>query len=177
MSNDLIERIEKLEKTQNQIGVINSIQPEKGTARVILRDGTISGELQYLVPYSQDTKVCRNPDIGEQVMICFVGEKGFIVGTYYSQADTVPWSDPSKVGVRFEDGSTYSHDRSTKSLEMNVKGKIDLTSKDNTTVTAPIIELNSNCGINDGVITMSSVCPLHGGMHFDGSQTVRAGKQ
>lgn len=89
------------------IGEVLSINPEKARARVIFRDRddmqTKEIPIRYLHTY-ENMKVYAMPDIGEQVICCFLAnglEEGFIMGSYYDDANLPPEKNPKKKLILF----------------------------------------------------------------------------
>jgi|SRR5690606_8735122 len=108
-----------------RIGRVSSVNPSACAARVVFedREDTVSFELPIIVRGSQDTKDYWLPVPGEQVLCVFVNSTdGFIVGSFYSDADQPPAATPAKRCVTFPDGNSVEYDLSTKKL--TIKGNV-----------------------------------------------------
>lgn len=122
------------------VGRVSSVNPSACAARVTFedRESVVSYELPVIVRGSQDTKDYWLPTPGEQVLCVFVPKgksaDGFIIGSFYSDADPPPVSTPNKRCVVFPDGTRVEYDMSTKKL--TVKG--DVVIDGNLTVTGTI---------------------------------------
>lgn len=147
---DIEQRVAALEKKTNQlirVGLVDSINPDKGTARVMFPDGdnSISYNLLVLFPNAQDDKYYTMPDVGEQVVCVFLPigmELGFVLGSFYSVPDAVPVSSPDKYHVRFKDGTVVEYDRGAHRLLVDVKGTIDILATGNITINGKRVDIN-----------------------------------
>jgi phage baseplate assembly protein V len=156
---ELTERVERLEKTLNQIvrvGLVVAVFPDKGTVRVTLpdRDGVVTQELPVMVRKAQEDKFYALPDIDEQVLCVFLPyglEQGFVLGAMYSKQDTVPVSSKDKCHMSFKDGTYLEYDRDTHLLTADVKGNVNVVATGVATVQAPQINLIGNISaVNSG---------------------------
>jgi phage baseplate assembly protein V len=130
-----------------RVGVVTSINPEKGTVLVHLAgvDEEVSYELPVIFPKTNKDKAYFMPDIGEHVVCIFSGqglEQGFVLGAIYSEADTTPVSDQDKFFIRFEDGTEIAYDRRAHRLRISVRGDVLIEADGNMTLKASRIDLN-----------------------------------
>jgi phage baseplate assembly protein V len=96
-----------------RIGIVQAVNPSAGTVRVRLtdKDDMITDELAVLTRGTMKNRFYGLPDVGEQVLCCFMGngmEVGFVLGSIYSPEDPVPvedqdvwhWGIPGGFGVQ-----------------------------------------------------------------------------
>ncbi|UNY40539.1 baseplate assembly protein [Pararheinheimera phage vB_PsoM_KLER1-1] len=125
---DIERRLRELEARVNgmiRVGVVTAQVPEKGAARVEFKDRSdlVSFELPVMVKQTLKNKDSYTPDIGEHVTCVFLPnglEQGFILGAFYSDADTADNQDPNVRATKFEDGSVLSYDRQSNTLTVNI---------------------------------------------------------
>jgi phage baseplate assembly protein V len=108
-----------------RVGSISSIQPSKCTARVAFEDqeNVVSYELPILVRGSLENQDYWMPGLGEQVVCLFLpsgNAQGFILGSFYSEADKPPVTDPNKRHIRFSDGTFIEYNLETHTLTIDV---------------------------------------------------------
>lgn len=104
-------------------GVISSIQPSKGTARVHFDDDDIvSGELPILQWKTLKDKFAHSFDVGEHVACVMdeYSENGVILGAIYSQDEKPLITNADETGVTYEDGSYFKYNRADKFLDVKV---------------------------------------------------------
>lgn len=111
-----------------RIGKVSSINAEKATATITFedRDDIVSGDLQIVVPCTQDNKFYYMPDIGERVRVIFDPEapsKGCILGSYYADNRLPPVGNPDKVYINFKDETLIEYDRKLHTLTIEIKEK------------------------------------------------------
>lgn len=119
-----------------RVGRISSVNPETMTAKVTFpdKDNMISANLHVL---NRGSKTCKDyyiPAIDEQVLCIFLpnaggkgSSTGFILGSFFSVADS-----PVKTGegirrVDFGDGSYVEHDASSGNITVHAAGDLILT--------------------------------------------------
>ncbi|MBI9112243.1 phage baseplate assembly protein V [Maridesulfovibrio ferrireducens] len=119
----ILDRLDSLESALAQVvrvGKVVSLIPERGTVRVQFPDADASGkqlvsyELPVLAHKTLHDKSYWMPDVDEHVLCVFLPfaqRQGFVVSAFYSDADTVPLSDPDVRHVIFKDGSWFQYDR------------------------------------------------------------------
>ena len=147
---DLEDRIARLEAAMNQvvrIGIVSSVQADKGTVRVKLpdSDNIISKPLPVLFSRTQDNKAYDMPDIGEQVVCLFLPngfEQGFVLGSSYSGPDTPPVTDRNKTHYTWPNDTYVEYDRKAEKMTVFVKGDIAITATENITINGERIDLN-----------------------------------
>lgn len=121
-----------------QIGIVSSVNPKNCTARV--HNEITSGELSVLVRGSFSAKDYWMPTPGEQVLCIMMpngNTQGFIVGAFYSDADKPPVTDANKRHVKFPDGTSVEYDLSTKTMSIDTKGPVNVTTTEVISLTAP----------------------------------------
>ena len=117
-----------------RIDRVSSVNPANCSARVTFedREDVVSYELPVLVRGSQDTKDYWLPTPGEQVLCIFAengkSTDGFIVGTFFSEADPPPASSSDKRCVVFTDGTKIEYDMSSKTITIECQGPINIKS-------------------------------------------------
>lgn len=126
MDTDVIKRLVR-------VGRVSSVNASSMRARVVFTDmeNTVSAELPVLCQGSLKRKQYWLPDIDEQVVCLMLpnasgkgSNDGFILGTFFSDADK-----PVKTGANirrydFGDGSYVEHDASTGNLTINAVGDV-----------------------------------------------------
>lgn len=104
-------------------GVISSIQPAKGTARVHFDDdGIVSAELPILQWKTLKDKYAHSFDVGEHV-VCFMdehAENGVVLGAIYSEDEKPLITNADETGVTYEDGSYFKYNRADKFWDVKV---------------------------------------------------------
>lgn len=114
-----------------RVGRVTSVDSESERARVVFddRDETESYDLQVIVRNTKENKDHALPDIDEDVLCVFLPigiEQGFILGSFYTDANSPPSSSKNVRKVKFSDGTTIEYDRENNKLTANVKGDIDV---------------------------------------------------
>ncbi|WP_198468971.1 phage baseplate assembly protein V [Acetomicrobium sp. S15 = DSM 107314] len=104
-----------------RIGIVSSIDAEKGTARVIFDDldNLVSYNLPILFPATLKNKAYHMLDIGEHVVCAFLDnglEKGVILGAIYSGPDAVPIADSNIWHLSIPGGAAIEINRATHEL-------------------------------------------------------------
>lgn len=108
-----------------RVGTVTATDDAKVTARVEFKDrsGIVSHELKILVKNSLQNKDYWMPDIDEQVLCLFLPigiEKGWVLGSFYSNVTTANASDKKIRKAYFEDGSSAQYDRESHTLTVDV---------------------------------------------------------
>jgi phage baseplate assembly protein V len=167
-----------------KVGRVVDLDPVRCTAKVQFSDADeiVSYDLPLIVTKSEKDKFYHMPDIDEQVICLFLPngmEQGFILGSFYSKADTPPISDPDVHMTKYSDGTTIKYDRKNHKLTADVKGTADINTDGQTTVTAPTIIINTeqthngNISVN-GNITVSGNIGVGGNVSMSGLMTSSA---
>ncbi len=122
-----------------RIGIVTQVYPERGTVRVKFDDldGVVSYELPVVVRKTYKDKDYWMPDVGEQVLCLFLPygvEQGFVIGSFYSKADTVPVSDQNVRRINFSDGTIVEYDRAKKKFTVDTPGDVEVKAKNITAV-------------------------------------------
>lgn len=102
----------------NKVGIVSSVQPEDGTAKVIFEESgtTVSYTLPVMVRGSLHTKDYWLPEPNEQVICCFMGQtnpQGYILGSFYSQKDRPPIASTKIRRLQFGDGAFIEYNQET----------------------------------------------------------------
>lgn len=130
-SGDQLKEIYSILTNLVRVGRVTSVDSESERARVVFddRDETESYDLQVIVRNTKENKDHALPDIDEDVLCVFLPigiEQGFILGSFYTDANTPPSSSANVRKVQFSDGTVIEYDRENKKLTANVKGDIDV---------------------------------------------------
>lgn len=130
-----------------KIGEVSSINPAKGTARVVFgdEDSVVSYDLQVLQRNTFKNQDYAMPDINEDVICLFLpcgSEDGFILGSVYAGEITPPESDSNKRTVVFADGTKISYDRANHILSATIRGTEE---EDGTSIVATRENVNVVC--------------------------------
>lgn len=110
---------------------VSTVQPDRGTARVMLEDGDgmVSYPLQVLFPRTGRDTVQDMPDVGDRVAVLFAGqgfEAGVVLGGCYSGENPAPGRDSDHFYRRFEDGTELTYDRRAHKLTATVRGDAEM---------------------------------------------------
>lgn len=124
-------------KNMIRVGVVSSINPTNGTAKVVFheKEELVSGDLPIIYRQTFKNKDYTMPDIDEQVVCVFLEnglESGFILGAIYSEADTPPANSADKWVKHFSDGTVVEYDRSAHKLTASVNGTAEITASHTT---------------------------------------------
>lgn len=111
-------------------GVVSSADPSNCTAKVYLKGpDKVSGDLPVLVQGSREVKQYWMPVPGEQVLCLFLpngNTQGFILGSFYSEANTPVVGSKDKRQIAFQDGTVIEYDQETKTLKIDTPGEIKI---------------------------------------------------
>lgn len=114
--------MENTVKNLVRVGLISSVDVRRMTARVIFpdKDNLVSGELKLLNRGSKKHKDYFIPEINEQVLCIFPqnsggkgSNSGFIIGSFFSDADAPVKTGANVRRVDFGDGSYLEWDNGT----------------------------------------------------------------
>ena len=130
-----------------RVGVVTSTDPGAATVRCkcVDADGLITYPLRVLNHKTLDDKAYWMPDVGEHVLCLFLpygNEQGFVLGAFYSEADTPPVSDQDKRHVAYEDGTWWEYDRKNHVFTAHVAGDIFIEATGHVTIIGERIDLN-----------------------------------
>ena len=109
-----------------RIGIVSSIDPEKGTAKITFpdRDDIVSRDLPVVVPCTLEDKWYYMPDVGERVRVLFDPEaptRGCILGSYYDDVRKPPEHDDANIQyVLFKDNTLVRYDRKLHTMTINI---------------------------------------------------------
>lgn len=125
-----------------KLGEISSIDPSKGTARVVFddEDSIVSYDLPVLQRNSLKNHDYAMPDVGEDAIVLFFGEgqeDGVILGSIYADEVTPPESTGNRRTVVFEDGTRVCYDRSEHTLTVTIEGTEIVFNRQDGSITVP----------------------------------------
>lgn len=139
-----------------RFGTVSEKDPATMRVRVTLPelDGLETDFLPVLTRKSQDDKDYWLPDEGEQVVVMLdaFGDYGVVIGSIFSDVDTVPVEDQDKRKVVFKDKADFEYDRQSSTLTIKggikhlvVECGVDINMEATTTITlkAPLITLDA----------------------------------
>lgn len=108
-----------------RIGIVSSINPDKGTAKVTFEDrgGIVSRDLHLnFMKTLEDYYYCM-PDVGERVRCFFDPEaptKGYILGSFPSDTRMPPIKNKDKTYVLYKDKTLVEYDRALHTLTVRI---------------------------------------------------------
>lgn len=125
-----------------KLGEISSIDPSKGTARVVFddEDSIVSYDLPVLQRNSLKNHDYAMPDVGEDVIVLFFGEgqeDGVILGSIYAGEVTPPETTENRRTVVFEDGTRVCYDRAEHKLTVTIEGTEIVFNRQDGSITVP----------------------------------------
>ena len=108
-----------------KIGEVSSVNPSKGTARVVFddEDSVVSYDLPVIQTNTYANKDYAMPDVGEDVLCLFLPsgpEEGFILGSFYAGEIELPELNGNVRTVVFSDGARCSYDRTKSTLSITI---------------------------------------------------------
>jgi len=118
-----------------RVGRVSSQNGPKGTVRVTFpdKDDLVSGELPVIVIGSHGTKEYHIPEVGTQVLCCFMPNPsgrgmndGFVIGGFYSEGDLPEETDPKVRCIKLPDGCYIKFDGAG-NIEIHATGNLKLT--------------------------------------------------
>jgi len=129
-----------------RVGLVNSIDPVKGTVKVFFpdKDNTVSSDLPLL---SFEYNI---PSVGDQVVCLFLGnglERGFCLGSFYSDISPPPVTSENVYRKQFDDGTYIEYNKSNKTLQ--VASSKPITLKGN-------VKIEGNLEVN-GTVSASNI--------------------
>lgn len=118
-----------------RVGKVSSVNGANCTARVTFpdKDDLVSGDLPIIVIGSYQTKGYWVPEVGMQVLCCFMPNPsgrgmndGFILGGFYSTENPPGETDPKVRCIKVPDGSYIKFDGAG-NVEIHATGNLKLT--------------------------------------------------
>lgn len=118
-----------------RVGKVSSVNGANCTARVTFpdKDDLVSGDLPIIVIGSYQTKGYWVPEVGMQVLCCFMPNPsgrgmndGFILGGFYSTENPPEQTDPKVRCIKVPDGSYIKFDGAG-NVEIHATGNLKLT--------------------------------------------------
>lgn len=108
-----------------RVGVVSSINPDKGTAQVTFedRDGIVTRDLPLNFAKTLEDYYYCMPDIGERVRCFFDPEapsRGCILGSFPSDTREPPIKNKDKTYVLFKDETLVEYDREEHTLTIEI---------------------------------------------------------
>lgn len=129
-----------------RIGNITEIDVNKGYARVtFMDDDIVSDWLQICVMGALNNKFFHMFDVNEQVA-CLMDEHsddGVILGALFNDKTPPAGGNKDVVRVQFSDDSFIEYNRSSHEYNINVKGKVNITSEGETTIEAQTVSVEA----------------------------------
>lgn len=161
-----------------KIGEVSSIDPAKGTARVVFDDddSIVSYDLPVLQRNTLLSKDFHSPDIGEDVLCLFLPsgpEEGFVIGSFYAGEVSPPEQTEKRRTTVFEDGTVVQYDKESHTLTILIEGTSVVFDRQNGTVTVPknwTINAGDNTVVNAG--TSTTVNTKTAAIHASNSMTI-----
>lgn len=125
-----------------KLGEISSIDPGRGTARVVFddEDGLVSYDLPVLQRNTLKNHDFVMPDIGEDAIVLFFGEgqeDGVIIGAIYAGEVTPPESTENRRTVVFDDDTRVCYDRQEHKLTVTIEGTEIVFNRQDGSITVP----------------------------------------
>jgi phage baseplate assembly protein V len=125
-----------------KLGEISSIDPGRGTARVVFddEDGLVSYDLPVLQRNTLKNHDFAMPDIGEDAIVLFFGEgqeDGVIIGSIYAGEVTPPESTENRRTVVFDDDTRVCYDRQEHKLTVTIEGTEIVFNRQDGSITVP----------------------------------------
>ena len=125
-----------------KLGEISSIDPGRGTARVVFDDemGLVSYDLPVLQRNTLKNHDFAMPDIGEDAIVLFFGEgqeDGVIIGSIYAGEVTPPESTENRRTVVFDDDTRVCYDRQEHKLTVTIEGTEIVFNRQDGSITVP----------------------------------------
>lgn len=152
-----------------RVGIVNSIDPQKGTARVRFPDDddVISYDLQVLHRNTFRNKDYNMPDIGEDVLCLFLANglaDGFVLGSVYAGEVIPPEAIGDKRTVVFADASRFSYDRVTHQMEITIGATSIIANPQSVIINTPVSvdvvsgqSITANAGVDITAVAGKSV--------------------
>ena len=182
---ELKEQVEHIQAMLNRIfalGKVVAIDEERGLVRVKLEehDSLTTYWLPVLYTKTQFDKEYWLPDIDEMVLCVFTPpafERGFVLGSFYTQEDTPPEATREKWIKKFKDGTVIEYDREAHKLFVDIKGTAEIKVNGKTTlISKGGVDIDGGSADLSGVVTQNCVCPFTGNPHSDYSVNVKISK-
>lgn len=125
-----------------KIGEVSSIDPGRGTARVVFddEDGLVSYDLPVLQRNTLKNHDYAMPDVGEDAIVLFFGEgqeDGVILGSIYAGEVTPPESTENRRTVVFDDDTRVCYDRAEHKLTVTIEGTEVVFNRQDGSITVP----------------------------------------
>ena len=125
-----------------KLGEISSIDPGRGTARVVFDDemGLVSYDLPVLQRNTLKNHDFAMPDIGEDAIVLFFGEgqeDGVILGSIYAGEVMPPESTEDRRTVVFDDDTRVCYDRAEHKLTVTIEGTEIVFNRQDGSITVP----------------------------------------
>lgn len=125
-----------------KLGEISSIDPSKGTARVVFddEDSIVSYDLPILQRNTLKNHDFASLDVGEDAIVLFFGEgqeDGVILGSIYAGEVTPPETTENRRTVVFDDGTRVCYDREEHKLTVTIEGTEIVFNRQDGSITVP----------------------------------------
>lgn len=184
----------ELNRRMNNLIAIGTITESKSAEGLSLARVKILDRVTDFLPAMQvasSFKASASPiKPGMQVIVFHPygnADNGVIIGSIFNKGEKEPagYSDTKEV-TKYEDGTVISYDTTSKVLDINAVGDINIIcanatiqadsaaiTADTVTVDSPSIDLGTG---GTGVVTGESICPFTGAPHSDVSTNTRSSK-
>lgn len=132
-----------------RVGLVNSIDPAKGTVKVLLpdKDDIVTTDIPML------SFEYHMPEVGDSVLCVFLGnglEQGFCLGKYYSDIN-IPPEDNEKIYVkRIDENMEWRYNKESKELKLTVEN-VEIKVQNGTVIISADKILLGGLGANEGV--------------------------
>lgn len=125
-----------------KVGEVSSIDPARGTARVVFDDeeSLVSYDLPVIQRNTLETKDFHSPSVGEDVLCLFLPsgpEEGFILGSFYAGEIKPPESTKTRRTTVFEDGTVVQYDMAAHRFTILIDGTSIVFDRASGTITVP----------------------------------------
>jgi len=187
---ELKEQVEHIYAMLNRIfaiGKVVAIDEEKGLVRVKLEehDNLTTYWLSVLYTKTQYDKEYWLPDIDEIVLCVFTPpafERGFVIGSFYTQEDTPPTFSRDKWIKKFKDGTVIEYDRKNNKLLLDIKKDMTVNINNQLTLKSKMkieefqqANLKMNNWQIEGDITLNGNLLVMGNITSTGTTTAQSG--
>lgn len=131
-------------------------------------DDMITHWLPLLAAQTQGDKSYDLPEVGTQVAMLLepTGVDGVVLGAVYSEEDMPPVSDGKKWHKRFNDGTFFEYDKTSKVLKVDAQGEITVKASGPVTLEGPAITLKAEQIILDAPMTLTKSLTVAGKLIF-----------
>lgn len=135
-----------------KVGEVSSIDPARGTARVVFddEDGSVSYDLPILQRNTYKTQDFHSVTVGEDVLCLFLPtgpEEGFILGSFYAGEISPPESTKDRRTTVFEDGTVIRYDMASHTATVQIGATQIVANPTTVTVNCSNAIVNATSGV------------------------------